>query len=74
MRYLHNKQQREDSKTFKGNLFQLNQIDLAKDLRVTQGRINQMINNPLEEKLLCIWCRQPSQNNGFDYYIYRLNY
>lgn len=74
MRYLHNKQQREDSKALKGNLFQFNQIDLAKDMGLTQGRISQMINNLLDEKLLSIWYRQPSQNNGFDYYIYRLNY
>lgn len=74
MRYLHNKQQREDSKALKGNLFQFNQSDLAKDMGVTQGRISQMINNLLDEKLLSIWYRQPSQNNGFDYYIYRLNY
>jgi len=38
------------------------------------GRISVMINNLLEEKLLSIWYRQPSQNNRFDYYIYRLNY
>ena len=74
MRYLHNKQQREDSKALKGNLFQFNQVDLAKDLGLTQGRISQMINNLLEEKLLSIWYRQPSQNNGFDFYVYRLNY
>jgi DNA-binding MarR family transcriptional regulator len=74
MRYLHNKQQREDPKALKGNLFYFNQRDLAKEMGVTQGRISQMINNLLNEKLLGIWYRQPSQNNGFDYYIYRLNY
>lgn len=74
MRYLHHKQQREDQKTLKGNLFQFNQIDLAKSLGVTQGRISQMIENLLDEKLLSIWYRQQSKNNGFDYNIYRLNY
>ena len=74
MRYLHNKQQREDSKALKGNLFQFNQSDLAKDMGVTQGRISQMISNLLFEKIISVWYRQPSQNNGFDYYIYRLNY
>ena len=74
MRYLHNKQQREDSKALKGNLFQFNQVDLAKDLGLTQGRVSQMISNLLFEKLISIWYRQPSQNNGFDYNIYRLNY
>ena len=74
MRYLHNKEQRENPKALNGNLFQVNQSDLAKDLGVTQGRISVMINNLLDEKLLDIWYRQPSQNNGFEYYIYRLNY
>ena len=74
MRYLHHKQQREDNKALKGNLFQVNQVDLANDLDVTQGRISQMIENLLDEKLLGIWYRQMSKNNGFDYNIYRLNY
>jgi len=74
MRYLHNKQQREDPKALKGNLFQFNQVDLAKDLGLTQGRVSQMISNLLFEKLISIWYRQPSKNNGFDYNIYRLNY
>ena len=74
MRYLHHKQQRGDVKALKGNLFQINQIDLAKELGVTQGRISVMINNLLDEKLLSIWYRQPSKNNGFDFNIYRLNY
>lgn len=74
MRYLHHKEQRENSKTLKGNLFQFNQNDLAKELGVTQGRISQMIENLLDEKLLGIWYRQQSKNNGFDFNIYRLNY
>lgn len=74
MRYLHNKEQRENPKALKGNLFQINQSDLAKDLGVTQGRISVMINNLLDEKLLSVWHRQPSKNNGFEYYVYRLNY
>lgn len=74
MRYLHNKQQREDSNALKGNLFQFNQSDLAKDLGLTQGRISQMIHNLRQELLLGVWYRQPSKNNGFDFFIYRLNY
>lgn len=74
MRYLHNKEQRENPKALKGNLFQINQSDLSKYLGVTQGRISVMINNLLDEKLLSVWHRQPSQNNGFEYYVYRLNY
>lgn len=74
MRYLHHKRQREDVKALKGNLFQVNQIDLAKELGVTQGRISVMISNLIDEKLLSIWYRQSSKNNGFDFNIYRLNY
>lgn len=74
MRYIHHKQQRDNSNSLKGNLLQVNQVDLAKDLDVTQGRISQMIDKLLDELLLGIWYRQPSQNNGFDYNIYRLNY
>lgn len=74
MRYLHHKEQRENSKALKGNLFQFTQIDLAKAMGVTQGRISVMINNLLDELLLSVWYREPSKNNGFDYYIYRLNY
>ena len=74
MRYLHHKEQRENTKALKGNLFQINQLDLAKELGVTQGRISQMIENLLDEKLLSIWYRQSSKNNGFEYNVYRLNY
>lgn len=74
MRYLHHKQQREEPGALKGNLLQVNQIKLAEDLGVTQGRISQMIDNLLQEKLLSIWYRQKSKNNGFEYNIYRLNY
>lgn len=74
MRYLHHKKQREDIGALKGNLFQVNQVELAKDLGVTQQRISDMINNLLDEKLLGIWYRQKSKNNGFEYNIYRLNY
>lgn len=75
MRYLHHKKQREEPNGgLKGNLFQINQKDLAKDLGLTQGRISQMIENLLDEKLLSIWYRQTSKNNNFEYNIYRLNY
>lgn len=74
MRYLHHKEQRENPKALKGNLFQINQDVLAKDLGVTQGRISQMVQNLIDERLIDIWYRQPSKNNGFLYNIYRLNY
>ena len=74
MRYLHHKKQREDTKALKGNLFQINQSEIAKDLGVTQVRISQMISNLLDEKLLSIWYRGRSKNNSFEYNVYRLNY
>ena len=74
MRYLHNKEQRENPKALKGNILQVNQTDLAKDIGVTQGRISQMIENLLDEKLISIWYRGQSKNNSFEYYVYRLNY
>lgn len=73
MRYLHHKEQQKGTK-LKGNLFQVNQTELAEHFGVSQGRISQMINNLLDEKLLSIWYRQTSQNNGYKYNIYRLNY
>ena len=74
MRYLHHKQQRENPKALRGNLFQINQSELAKDLGVTQQRISKMIENLVDEKVLGIWYRQSSNNNGFEYNIYRLIY
>lgn len=74
MRYLNNKQQREQVKSLKGNLLRVNQDDLAKDLGVTQGRISQMIENLLDEKLLSIWYRGKSANTGYMYNTYLLNY
>ena len=74
MRYLHHKEQRENPSALKGNLFQVNQTVLAKELGVTQGRISQMLENLIDEKLVGIWYRQPSKNNGFEYNIYRLIY
>ncbi|CEP43704.1 helix-turn-helix transcriptional regulator [Paraclostridium sordellii] len=74
IRYLHHKEQRENPKALKGNLFQMNQRDIATSFGVVQSRISEMINNLIEEKIMSIWYRQTSQNNGFDYYVYRLNY
>lgn len=74
MRYLHHKEQRENPSALKGNLFQINQVELAKELGVTQGRISQMIENLVDEKIIGIWYRQSSKNNGFEYNIYRLIY
>lgn len=78
MRYLHHKEQKDNIKALKGNLFQINQKELAKafygsDKAESQSNISKMINSLLECHILDIWERQPSKNNGFDYYIYRLN-
>lgn len=74
MRYLHHRQQRFEETQLKGNLFQCNQIKIAEDLGITQGRVSQIINKLLEEHIITIWHRQPSKNNGFDFNIYRLCY
>lgn len=78
MRYLHHKEQKDNSKALKGNLFQINQRELAKafygsDKVENQSNISKMINSLLECHILDIWERQPSKNNNFEYYIYRLN-
>ena len=77
MRYLHHNQEQEGG-GLKGNLFQVNQYELAKIYygRITkegQGHISEMLNNLLECHILDIWERQTSKNNGFTYNIYRLN-
>lgn len=74
IRYLHHKEQRENPESLKGNLFQINQSVLAEHLGVTQGRISQMIENLVDEKIMGIWYKQASKNNGFEYNIYRLIY
>lgn len=74
MRYLHHKEQRENPQALKGNLFQMTQVEIAKELGVTQGRVSQMINNLLEEKIISPFYRGKSKNNTFEYYVYRLNY
>lgn len=73
MRYLHHKQQREGTTKLKGNLFQIDQRDLAKDLGTSQPNISTMIKNLLNEKLISIWYRGKSKNNQYDFNIYRLN-
>ena len=74
MRYLHHKEQRENPQALKGNLFQMTQIDIAKELGVTQQRVSQMINSLLEEKIISPYYRGKSKNNTYEYYVYRLNY
>ena len=78
MRYLHAEQQKNNTKALKGNLFQINQEELAqiyygKITKEGQGHISDMINNLIECHILDIWERATSQNNGYNYNIYRLN-
>lgn len=70
MRYKHHLSVKEGKD--KGNIFKINQIDLANDLGVTQPRISTMINNLIESKILDIW-ENKINNKGFIYYTYRLN-
>ena len=56
-----------------GNLFRINQTELAKDLGVTQQRISEMIKGLLDSHLIDIYYRGVSKNNGFEYNVYRLN-
>ena len=74
MRYLHHKEQREYPNALKGNLFRINQEDLARELGVTQQRISKMINKLIDEKLLSLWYRDKKENSPFFYNTYRLNY
>jgi DNA-binding transcriptional regulator GbsR (MarR family) len=73
MRFLHHKKQRENTTTLKGNLFQIDQRELAEDLGTSQPNISTMISNLINEKLISIWYRGKSKNNQYDYNIYRLN-
>ena len=74
MRYLHHREQRENPEALKGNLFQMTQAEIAKELGVTQQRVSQMINSLLEEKIISPYYFGKSRNNTYDYYVYRLNY
>lgn len=76
MRYLHKEQVLKGQS--KGNIFQLNQEELAKKYygnatTENQGHMSEMINNLIECKILEIYEKQTSKNNNFEYNIYRLN-
>lgn len=74
MRYIHNKEQRENPEALQGNLLQISQKELGKEFGVTQQRISKMISNLMEEKIISPYYRGKSKNNGFEFYVYRLNY
>ncbi|WP_298845922.1 hypothetical protein [uncultured Clostridium sp.] len=56
-----------------GNLYQVKQTELAKDLGVTQPRISAIVKRLIENHLLDIYYKGISKNNGFEYNIYKLN-
>jgi len=70
MRYKHHLEQLEGKA--KGNIYRINQIELAKDLELTQQRISDMINGLLKSGILDIW-EIKKNDKGMEYYTYRLN-
>ena len=70
MRYKHHLEQLEGKA--KGNIYRIDQIDLAKDLNLTQQRISDMINGLLKSGVLDIWEIKKNEK-GRDTYTYRLN-
>lgn len=70
MRYKHHLEQLEGKA--KGNIYRINQIELAKDLELTQQRISDMINGLLKSGVLDIW-EIKKNDKGMEYYTYRLN-
>jgi len=71
MRYKHHLLVKEGNA--EGNIFKVNQVELAKELGTTQQRISILINGLIESHLLDIYYRGISKNNGFEYNVYRLN-
>lgn len=74
MRYIQHKEQRENPEALTGNLLQISQKELGKEFGVTQQRVSKMIENLMKEKIISPYYRGISKNNGFEFYIYRLNY
>ena len=60
MRYIHNKEQRENPEALQGNLLQISQKELGKEFGTTQQRISQMISNLMEEKIISPYYRGKS--------------
>jgi DNA-binding MarR family transcriptional regulator len=69
MRFVHNENLKHN-KSF-GNIFRINQEDIAKDLNITQQRVSVMINNLIKSKILEIW-EVKYNDRGLKYYTYRL--
>ena len=71
MRYKHNTLVNEGKS--QGNIYQVNQQELADDLGVDRSYITKLIGGLLESHMLDIYYRGRSKNNGFEYNVYRLN-
>lgn len=72
MRYKHDLMVKQGKA--QGNIFRINQTELAKDLGYkndNNAKISEMINGLIESKILEIWDIKKNEN-GFDYYTYRL--
>lgn len=69
MRYKHDMNIKENKSS--GNIFRINQQELADDLGVTQKNISEMVNGLIEAKILEIWEIKKNEQ-GFNYYTYRL--
>ncbi|MFI3211131.1 MAG: hypothetical protein R3Y64_08830 [Peptostreptococcaceae bacterium] len=74
IRYLHHKEQRENPQALKGNLFCMQHTQIAKHFGMDRSNLTKIINNLVDEKIITIWHRQISKNNGYEYNIYRLVY
>ena len=75
MKYLNHMQHLQEGKNIynRTDILRVNQKDLAEDLGVTQGRISQMIENLVRERLLLIYYRGKKENTNFMYNTYLLN-
>lgn len=69
MRYKHDLELKGEKA--KGNIFRIDQEELANELGTSQPTISKMIKNLLDSKILEIWEIKRSYN-GYDYYTYRL--
>lgn len=69
MRYKHDVLLKDNKAN--GNIFRINQDELAKDLMLDKSSISRSIKKLLETKILEIWDIKKNEK-GFDYYTYRL--
>jgi predicted transcriptional regulator len=55
----------------KGNIFRINQVELAEDLKTDQAKVSRMIQGLIKAKILEIW-ETKINDKGFEYHTYRL--